>query len=105
MKRYVRCSRKSAWEKQDSNRYLLYDGDGFLACIYKHVGDTVWTIYTDNYESSEYSLAEAKKAAEKLIATEAEAIISNMERSGYSTEEMHEECQNNPYLRYMGITI
>lgn len=105
MKRYVKCSRNSAWEKQDPYRYLLYDGDDFLACVYKHATDNVWTVYTDNYTSSEYTLSEAKKSAEKLINTEAEAAISNMERSGYSTEEMQDECQNNPYLRYMGIMI
>ena len=43
--------------------------------------------------------------AEKLLEQEANGIIDWMQRCGYSSEEMQQECETNPVLIYFGITI
>lgn len=106
MKRYIKCKTAAKWEKNDANLYNLYDGNEWLAMANRdrRTGN-LWEASTQSYYSIENTLAEAKKAAIKLIEKEAEARISDMQRMGYSSEEMAEECKTNPYLRYMGISL
>lgn len=110
MKIYVKCSRsnKAKWIKVDTFDYrYCVNGDENLeiAQVWKQPSARLWTVSTDNFTSVENTVGAAKMQAEKLLEQEAHGIIDWMQRCGYSSEEMQQECETNPVLIYFGITI
>lgn len=108
VKRYIKCKTTAKWEKEASDRYNLYEGNDWIASVYKKkaaFGMVRWYAQTENYTSVWDTLAEAKQGAIRNIEIEAQGRVEDMQRMEYTSEEMAEECKVNPYLRYMGISL